>query len=327
MPENPPTTPSPELTIAGTRMVRVQRWSRTHPVRGKLFLLLVLASVLAFSSTSNGLFRLRKAILVFDVLFVLWPYFQGTYLLYTRGSTPLRAGFRQTDSAFFDGLQEFEVSPLLKMSFTFAGCLKQERETSGVTTALALLVHAEQEDSVQIAQIRNSIGTRDLLVFATKFDDGLVLETSNFRGPQLFKSKPKFRSFRFPQIRHIADLYLLHRKLKEEFSSTRTPVKFTPAERLETYIADAEEVHRLNLAQGDFKLHPSGDRYVYTFRGALRHTFLRTWPVGAIRAMSAESESFKKARQLGFQLNPRLGIAIPLTITVPRTPSGPDAGS
>jgi hypothetical protein len=324
MPENPPTAPSPELTIAGKRIVRVQRWSRRRSVRGRLFLLLVLVSVLAFTSASKELFLLWEAVLVFVLLFVLWPFFQGTYLLYTRGSTPLRAGFRQTDSAFFDGLQEFRVSPLLKMGFTFAGCLKRERENAGVTTELAMLVHAEQEDSVQIAQVRSSLGTQHLLVFATKFDDGLVLETSNYRGAQLFKPKPKFRSFRFPQIRHIADLYLLHKKLKEEFSSTRTPVKFMPAERLETYIVDAEEVHRLNHSRGDYKLDSSGGRYVYTLRGALRRNFLRTWPVDAIRGMAGESESFKKARQLGFQLDPKLGLAIPLRVTVPRRPSGPD---
>jgi hypothetical protein len=326
MPENSPSPPNAELTIADKRIARVQRWSRRRSVRGKLFLLLVLASVLTFTSTSKELFLLWEAVLVFDLLFVLWPFFQGTYLLYTRGSTPLHAGFRQTDSGFFDGLQEFQVAPLRKMGFAFAGCLKREREPTGVTTEVALLVHAEQEDSVQIAQILTSLSALHLLVFATKFDDGLVLETSNYRGAQLFKPKPKFRSFRFPQIRHIPDLYLLHKKLKEEFSSTRTPMKFVPGERINTYIKDAEEVHGLNLAQGDYKLHPSGDRYVYTLYGAFRRTFLWTWPVGAIRAMSAESESFKNARQLGFELNPKLGFAVPLTITVPRRPSGPDAG-
>lgn len=318
MPQEPLPPPSPELTISGKRIVRVQRWSRRRSVRGKLFLLLVLVSVLALLSSSKALLLLWEAVLVFDLLFVLWPFFQGTYLLYTRGSVPIGAAFKKTGSAFFDGLYEFQDSPILKMGFTFEGCLKRERETTGVTTELALLVHAEQEDSVQVAQIRNSLGTRHLLVFATKFDDGLVLETTNYRGSRLFKPKPKFRSFQFPQIRHIPDLYLLHKKLKAEFSSTRIPMKFAPGERINIYIEDAEDFHHLNMAQGDYKLHPSGDRYVYTLRGAFRHTFLRTWPVGAIRAMSAESASFKKARQLGFQLNPKLGMAIPLKTTVPR---------
>jgi hypothetical protein len=144
----PSTPPSPELTIAGKRIVRVQRWSRRRSVRGKLFLVFVLATVLTFTSHSKQLFVVWEAILVFDVLFVLWPFFQGTYLLYTRGSSPLHAGFKQTDAAFFDGLHEFQDSPLPEMGFTFAGCLKQERETTGVTTEVALLVHVEQEDSV-----------------------------------------------------------------------------------------------------------------------------------------------------------------------------------
>lgn len=321
MPEEPLPPPFSEFTIAGKRIVRVQRWSRRRSVRGVLFLLLAFVSVLALVSSSKELFLLWKVVLAFDLLFVLWPFFQGTYLLYTRGSVPIHVVFRFTDASFFKGLPEFQVSPLLTLGFTFAGCLTRDSQIPGVTTELALLVHTEQEDSVQVAQIRNSLGTRGLLVFATKFDDGLVVETSNYGGPRLSKPKPKFRSFQFPQVRHIPDLYLLHTKLKEEFSPTRTPMKFSPSERINAYIEDAEEIHRLNLAQGDYQLHSSGDRYVYTFRGAMRQTFLRTWPVGAIRAMSSESASFKEARRLGFALNPKLGIAIPLKITVPRTPN------
>lgn len=327
MPEKSPFSFSPELTIAGRRVVRVQRWSRRSSVRAKLFLLFVLVTVLVLSSTSNELFLLWEASLILGLLFVLWPFIQGTYLLYTRCSTPLRADFKSADPSFFYGLREFQVSPLEKMGFTFAGCLKRERQATGATTDISLLVHADGEDSAQIAEIRTFQRTVGLLVFATKFDDGLVLETSNYRGPGVFKAKAKFRSFRFPQIRHIADLYLLHKKIKAEFSATRNPVKFAPAERISTFIADAEEVHRLNLAQGDYKLHSSGDRYVYTLRGAFRHTFLRTWPVGFIRAMVAESTSMKKARQLGYELNPKLGMATPLKITIPRGHSGPDARS
>lgn len=215
---------------------------------------------------SKTLILIWEINLLFDLLFVLWPFFQGTYLLYTRRSTPNRAGYRVADSTFFDGLHEFQVLPLPQLGFTLAGCLKRERETSGLTTDLALFVHVDCEDSAQIVQIRTSLRTRHLLVFATKFDDGLVLETTNYRGSRLFKAKAKFRSFRFPGIRHIPDLYLLHKKLKAEFSSTRNPRKFAPAERIDTFIEDGEEVHRLNLAQGDYKQHPSGDRYVYTLR-------------------------------------------------------------
>jgi hypothetical protein len=327
MPENSSSQPNPEFTIAGKRIVRVQRWSHRSSVRTKLFLLFVLVTVLAWTSTSSQLFLLWKAILAFCVLFVLWPFVQATYLLYTKQSTPLRAGFEQTDSTFFDGLHESYYSPLLKMDFTLAGCLKRELNTNAVVIEIALLVHAEQEDSVQVGQVRSSLRTRHLVVFATKFDDGLVLETSNYRGTQIFKPKPKFRIFHFPQIRHIPDLYLLHKKIKEEFSARRTPMKFTPTERLNTYIEDAEEIHRLNLAQGDYKLHSSRDRYVYTLQGALRHAFLRTWPIGAIRQFAAVSESIKKARQLGYELNPKLGHAIPLRVTAPRRPSGLDPRS
>jgi len=56
-------------------------------------------------------------------------------------------------------------------------------------------MHADGEDSAQIAELRTSLKTVHLLVFATNFDDGFVLETSNYRGPRLFKTKPKFRSF------------------------------------------------------------------------------------------------------------------------------------
>ena len=300
-------------------MVRVERWSRRTSVRWAVFLLCFCITILALFMESKALLRVWEASLVFTFFFFLWPFLQGTFLLYTRGSTGNNANFEMSDSSFFAGLDQSDVLVLKQLGFGFAGCVSKERQ-SGTKTDVALFVHENCEESAQIAQIRTSLRTRHLVIFATKFADGLVVETTNAWGPQLFKAKLKFRTFRFRQIRHTPDLYLIHQKLKEEFSATRTALKFTPTERIAVFIQDAEEVHRLNLAQGDYKPHPAGDRYVYTLRGALRHTFLRTWPVGAVREMLAESDSSRKARQLGFQIHPKLGVALPLEIHVRSSP-------
>lgn len=235
-------------------------------------------------------------------------------MLYTRRSIPIRADFKLTDADLVVRPHEFQVSPLLNMGFLFAGCLEQEWERTGVTTEVRLFVHEDSEDSAQIAEVHNSLRTWHILSVCDKVRRWPRLGDQQLPGARIFKAKPKFPSFRFPQIRYIPDLYLLHKKIKAEFSATRNPVKFAPAERINTFIEDAEEIHRRNLAQGDYKQHPSCHRCVYTLRGAFRHTFLRTWPVGSIREMFAASESVKKATQLGFEINPKFGTAVPPSV-------------
>jgi len=71
----------------------------------------------------------------------------------------------------------------------------------------------------------------------------------------------------------------------------------------EAFIDTAEEIHSLSVSQGDYKLDHSGEHYVYTWKGALRHSPSDV----AGRAYSADPRGFgrNKARgRLGFRINP-----------------------
>jgi hypothetical protein len=157
MPEAPSAPPAPELTIAGRRIVRVQRWSRRRSVRWTLFLFSFLLTILALFVRSKELFLTWELVIGFDILFVVWPFFQGTYLLYTRHSIPVHADFKVANSAFFDGLHEFQVSPLTTLGFEFAGCLKQERKNPDLVTDVALFMHPDSGDLAQVAQVQASL--------------------------------------------------------------------------------------------------------------------------------------------------------------------------
>jgi hypothetical protein len=287
-----------------------QSWLNKRTV-ANLLIFLFLIVLLAVLVRSKGDLLLWEIAFGIIALF-LWPLLQGTYLLYARYSEPIHADYKATDATFFERLPGFQVSALKRLGFTFAGCLERDRENPRVAVDIALFIQTENKDLAQIAHIRSSVGTRELLVFSTKFDDGLVLETSDLRGRPLFRPKPKYPVYRFPQMRNAADLYLLHQKIKQEFSGSRKPGVLEASERINAFQADAEEIHRLNREQGDYKMNRSGERYVFTVRGAFRHRFLRTWPVNFIRDILAERDAIKKCRVLGFEINPKIGGIEPL---------------
>ena len=144
-------------------------------------------------------------------------------------------------------------------------------------------------------------------MFATRFRSGLVLETSNYFRTPLFRPKPKFPSFRFPRLRSESDLYLLHRTLAKEYEQTRTKLRETLEDALKNFIEAAEEIHLLNMEQGDYELNDSGDRYLLTWRGALRQSFLHAWPMSTIRSIHARAAAEKTCERLGYRINDKLG--------------------
>ena len=170
----------------------------------------------------------------------------------------------------------------------------------------------EYGDSAQLAKVDSSLQTTHLVVFNTRFDDGVVLETSDGHRARIFRRKAKFSTFRFPQVRNLENLYQLHTALKHEFTANRRPVAATPEFAATAFIDTAEEVHSLNMSQGDYKLDPSGEHYVYTWKGAFRHSLLQTWPVAVILQILAASDADKVCERLGFRINPKLGRIEPI---------------
>jgi hypothetical protein len=73
------------------------------------------------------------------------------------------------------------------------------------------------------------------------------------------------------------------------------------------FLADAEEIHSLNMNPLDYELSDKRDRYRFTWRGAFRATFLRTWPVIVFRRNKLYAEADRVCARLGFQVDPKFG--------------------
>jgi hypothetical protein len=303
---------APPLTIAGKRVISVRRWYRRTRVRSIVFLaaLLVLGLHLVMRSSAT-LYALRLAGALV-VLFVVWPLLAGTYLLHKNRTVSKRAGYKIVDSLRLGELWVHRATELAQMGFQFVACLEKTPDHPLVATMLAIFVHPENGDSAQLAKVHSSLKTTHLVVFNTRFDDGLVLETATGPRARIFRQKARFPTFRFPQVRNLENLYQLHRALKHEFTGIRRPVAATATFAAAAFIDTAEEIHSLNMSQGDYKLDPSGEHYVCTWKGAFRHTLFRTWPVTPIREILAAFESNKVCEHLGFRINPKFGRIEPI---------------
>jgi hypothetical protein len=303
------------LTIGGRRVVSVLRWSRRPAVRWGVFFFFAVTVGLALIVPSNETLFLLKLAAAFTVLFVLWPIIQGTYLLHKNRTVSLRADYSAADDQILGELPAHRVNDLRELGFSFVGCLQKKPEHPRVTTRVAIFIHEESGDSAQLAIVQSSLQTTYVLIFATRFRHGLVLETSDWHGLPISRPKPKFPGFRFPQVRSASDLYLLHRAIAKEYDATRIRLRETQENALANFIEAAEEIHVLNMEQGDYKLNESADHYVFTWRGAFRTSFLRALPISAIRRIKVYTRAEKKCEQLGYRINPKFGRIEPLEKT------------
>lgn len=312
MPDESSNSTSPPLTILGKRVISVQRWYRRTSVRSLVFLIFFLVVILhSFLRSSESLHTLQAAG-AFAILYVLWPFLRGTYLLHQKRTWSLQANYRVVDNSRFGELWVHRATELADLGFKFVACIEKSPDHPLVTTLVAIFVHPENGDSAQLAKIQNSLSGTDLVVFNTRFDDGLVLETGNGHRRPIFRPKANFPTFRFPQVRNLKDLYQIHRAICRKYTGQRKPVAATAELAVPTFIGIGDHIHSLNASQGDFKLSQSGDCYVYTWKGAFRHNFLHTWPIISIRYILAVSDANKICESLGFVINPKFGRIEPL---------------
>lgn len=294
-------------TSATTLWVWGKPWSRWRTIRLLLLLLWFLIFLLwIFTERTEALllFEIISAI-VFAIL--LWPWIRGPYRLYKRSWLPPHADFKVQSTAFstidFSGTV---LEPLHRLGFEFAGLLSKDFVLDRPVVQIAFYIHPTSQDSAQVARIMTRSKIIHTVIFKTRFDDGFAFETGLTNTAPLFRSDPQFPVFRFPQLRSRADLYRIHCKLKERFTTNRSPVIADKSAEMAKFIARAEKVHQRNVER-DYKLNPAGDRYVYTLRGAIRRAWLMTWPVRAIREMRVESKAMKLAAELGLPINPKFG--------------------
>jgi hypothetical protein len=311
MPDESSHNAAPALTISGRQVVAVRRWYLRRSVRSFVLFGAIFALAFHLVVRSSGTLYALRLTGELVVLFIVWPVFIGTYLLHTNRTISARADYKVVDSLRLGELWVHRASELAQMGFKLVACLEKTPDHPPVTSLLAIFFHPETGDSAQLAKVHSSLQTTHLVVFNTRFDDGLVLETSDSHQAPIFRRK-RFPTFRFPQVRNLKNLYELHRALTHDYAKGRRPVAATPEFAATTFIDTAQEIHLLNMGEGDYKRDRSGERYVYTWKGAFRRSLLRAWPVAPIRQILLASDAERTCRRLGFRINPKLGRIEPI---------------
>jgi hypothetical protein len=297
---------------------KVLRPSREPGVRLQVLAIWAFVAILFVATKAPDAWRLLELASICCLSFFLWPFIQGPFLLHSRHKNPLRADYRVVKVSEPQN-PHYRVRDLLGLGFEFAGELAQDPGPRNVAARLDMFLHEQNKDSAQLAQVITGLGTIELLVFKSRFEDGFAFETSNGHTAPLFKPDPNYRVFRFPDVRSTSDLYRLHFKLKEQFAANRRPALADKDGELAEFIARAEVSHRRHAQSGDYKLSPAGDYYLYTWKGAVRHAWLLAWPIQSFRSMRLHSQGMKLAEQLGMPINPKFGR---LQDSLPR-PDGP----
>jgi hypothetical protein len=305
----PPNSAIPPLTVAGKSYKSVLRWDLRGDVRFFVFAILAVFTIdwLYFRSSVTAT-QLRGWIVVVAI-YVIWPFIRATFVLHKNKREKLHAAYKFVDAEVV--LRELWQAALIQVeALGFRRTAFFEKETSHplVKVFCCILVHPAHGNMAQVVAVKSSLRNRDLIVFNSVFDDGLVLETSNGHEPPVFRKKAKFMTLRFPRQRILVDQYILHRRLVEELAQSRKLLTATPDQMVDDFLANAEKIHAMNMDPREYKLSESSDCYRYTWRGAIRTAFLRTWPVVAFRRNNLYAEADEVLKRLGFQVDKLGGL-------------------
>jgi hypothetical protein len=291
----------------------VLRWSREPATRLQVFAIWAFVAMLLAITRNAAAWHIFEISSASALAFFLWPFVDGPFLLHARSTLPLRADYRPISNPAeiaYLGLDipTRRVSELQKMGFHSAGQLLREPEGRNAVSHLEMFIHPENKDSAQLAQHITGLRRNYLLIFKSRFEDGFAFETSNNHTAPIFDPDPNFPVFRFPAVRLTGDLYRLHCKIKERFLDTHRPAIGESQGELAEFITRAEIIHeRFAVQSGDYQLSPSGDRYIYSWKGAIRHAWLMAWPIKQLRRLRLRNQGMKMAEELGFRINPKFG--------------------
>jgi len=286
---------------------RVLRWSRRPLTRLQIFALWAVITIFYVGSRSQVSWRIFEVASAAALIFFTWPFVDGPYRLYRRGMLPLRADYRIFEGPLTPEIPEYRVRDLSHLGFKSTGRLAQKPGTRNVAARIELFVHAANGDSAQLGHVVSGLRNTPVLIFKARFEDGFAFETSNTRIAPIFQPDPNFPVYRFPAVRSTKSLYRLHCKIKEQFVLTHGHPIVNPDGELDEFIRRAEIVRQRHAQGGHYKLASSGDRYVYTLKGAIRHAWLSAWPVKPLRASRMYSKSMKMAEELGLPIHPKFG--------------------
>jgi len=305
----PDSTPAENASATSLTKIKPKalRWSREPLTRVQVVTIWAFVAFLLLITHSETAWFWFKIASAAAVVFFLWPFIQGPYLLYTRHMFPLHQEFRVVPGRADPSPQGFRISHLENLGFTFAGQLVQDPGKRNVALHLEIYIHPQNQDSVQVAEIVSGLAKHHRIIFKSRFENGSAFETSNGYIPSPFEPDPNYQVFRFPEVHSTGGLYRLHRKRKERFLSSRRPILADSEGELAAFVECAEIAHQRHAQSGHYKLSPSGEHYVYTWEGAIRHAWLLAWPIKSFRTIRISSRAHKLARELGFRINPKLG--------------------
>ena len=286
---------------------RVLRWSREPATRLQVLAIWTFVGVLFGITKSAVAWHLFEISSAASLAFFLWPLIEGPFRLHAKGYLPLRANYRVIQDQTEPDLRSYRAGDLMRLGFTFAGQLVQPAGERNVAVRLEVFLHPQNKDSAQLAQIVSGLRTTPVLIFKTRFVDDFAFETSDAHSPHMFGPDPNSPVFRFPVLRSTHDLYRLHCAIKEQFFHSHQAALADKEGEVAKFIARTEIAHQRLADSGDYKLAPSGDHYVYTWRGAIRQAWLAAWPVKPFRQLRLQSRAMKTAQQLGLPINAKLG--------------------
>ena len=302
MAEDSSTDPRTELTPIKPKVLR---WSMRTSTRLKVFAVWIFFAVLHLISRSETTRHLFEFFSAGSLALLLSRFVLGPYRLYTKGSQPLRSNYRIFTGTIPD-LPKYRVEDLAGLGFQPAGQLVKDG-AKNVSARVAVFVHPSNQDSAQLALVVSGLRTTSMLIFKSRFDDGFAFETSDSNTAPIFAPDPKFPVFRFPPLRSTRDLYRIHRKLKEQFVVNHRPILADSEGELSEFMSREEIARQRYLNGGSFKLAPNGDRFIYTWRGAIRNSYLTSWPVKQLRELGLGRKAMKMADELGLPIHPKLG--------------------
>jgi hypothetical protein len=197
----------------------------------------------------------------------------------------------------------YRISDLSRMGFEFAGYLAKTPKGRDTITRLAMFVHPGNKDSAELIRIVGRRITIDLLVFKARFDDGFSFETSDSRTPRIPWAVAQFPIFNFAQVGSTTDLYRIE--------GSRSALQPNANRSLPTSEGSLQNSWRgQRPCIGGIWNTETGDRYIYTLKGAIRAAWRLVWPSKPILEMRARSSALEEARLLGLRINPKSGRII-----------------
>jgi hypothetical protein len=282
------------------------RWSRQPLIRLQVVAIWAFVAFLLLITRNEVAWLWFKVASAASAAFFLWPFIQGPYLLYSRHKVPLHADYRIVNGPDDTSPQAYRVAHLKNLGFVSAGQIVHNT-TQNVVLHVEMFLHSQNQDSAQVAEIVGGLRTIHMLAFKSRFEDGFAFETNNGHIPRVFPPDPNYQVFRFPSVRSTADIYHLHRKIKERFLSSHRPLLADSEGELAAFIEHTEGARKRHARSGYYKLAPCGEQYVYTLKGAIRHGWLLAWPIKFFRIIRLDYRAIKVARQFGFRINDKSG--------------------